>query len=74
MIIRTEEDEEFAALDIDFLDQDFLVDILEQLNKQLAVQMQSEFDKKIKSKTGKDEFGVYLLMKTSMGMDRSDEQ
>ena len=56
-----QEDEEFAELDIDFLDNDFLVDILEQLNKQLAVQMQSEFDKKSKSKTGKDEFGVILL-------------
>ena len=55
------EDEEFAELDIDFLDNDFLVDILEQLNKQLAVQMQSEFDKKSKTKTGKDEFGVILL-------------
>jgi len=56
-----QEDEEFVELDIDFLDNDFLVDILEQLNKQLAVQMQSEFDKKSKSKTGKDEFGVILL-------------
>ena len=36
--------------------------------------MQSEFDKKTKNKTGKDEFGVYLLMKTHMGMDRTDEQ
>ena len=55
------EDEEFAELDIDFLDNDFLVDILDQLNRQLAVQMQSEFDKKSKTKTGKDEFGVILL-------------
>ena len=55
------EEEEFTGLDVDFLDQDFLVDILDQLNKQLAVQMQSEFDKKSKTKTGKDEFGVILL-------------
>ena len=32
-----------------------------QLNKQLAIQMRSEFDKKSKSKTGTDEFGVTLL-------------
>jgi hypothetical protein len=39
-----------------------LVDILAQLNKQLALQMRSEFDKgKDKKKTGKDEFGVTLL-------------
>ena len=50
------------ALDIDFLEQNFLVDILDQLNKQLALQMRSEFDKgKDKRKTGKDEFGVILL-------------
>ena len=56
------EEEEFTGLDVDFLDQDFLVDILDQLNKQLAVQMQSEFDKnKNKKKTGQDEFGVILL-------------
>ena len=56
------EEEEFTGLDVDFLDQDFLVDILDQLNKQLAVQMQSEFDKnKNKKKTGQDEFGIILL-------------
>jgi hypothetical protein len=52
-------------LDIDFLEQNFLVDILAQLNKQLAMQMRSEFDKK-KSATGvtfgKDpETGIILL-------------
>ena len=43
-----EEDEsQFATgLDIDFLEQNFLVDILKQLNKELAKQMRSEFDKK----------------------------
>ena len=56
------EEEEFTGLDVDFLDQDFLVDILDQLNKQLAVQMQSEFDKnKNKKKAGQDEFGIILL-------------
>ena len=59
-LLETEE-EEFTGLDVDFLDQDFLVDILAQLNKQLAIQMRSEFDKKSKSKTGTDEFGVTLL-------------
>jgi hypothetical protein len=57
------EEEEFTGLDVDFLDQNFLVDILEQLNRQLALQMRSEFDKgKDKRKTGKDEFGVILLI------------
>ena len=61
-LLETEEDEANTALEIDFLDQNFLVDILAQLNKQLALQMRSEFDKgKDKRKTGKDEFGVILL-------------
>jgi len=61
-LLETEEDEEVTALEIDFLEQNFLVDILEQLNRQLALQMRSEFDKgKDKRKTGTDEFGVTLL-------------
>jgi len=40
------EDEASSLLDVDFLDQNFLGDILEQLNLQLALQMRSEFDKK----------------------------
>ena len=61
-LLETEQDEANTALEIDFLDQNFLVDILAQLNKQLALQMRSEFDKgKDKRKTGKDEFGVILL-------------
>ena len=42
-----EEDEsQFATgLDIDFLEQNFLADILEQINKELAKSMRSEFDK-----------------------------
>ena len=62
-LLEVEEDEYASALDVDFLDQDFLVDILEQLNRQLALQMRNEFDKKKdKKKTGKDEFGVILLI------------
>ena len=61
-LLETEEDESDTALEIDFLDQNFLLDILAQLNKQLALQMRNEFDKgKDKKKTGKDEFGVILL-------------
>ena len=61
-LLETPEDEYASALDIDFLDQNFLVDILEELNKQLALQMRNEFDKKkTKKKTGQDEFGVILL-------------
>ena len=61
-LLETEEDAEATALEIDFLDQNFLVDILAQLNKQLALQMRNEFDKgREKKKTGKDEFGVTLL-------------
>ena len=61
------EEEESAwatALDIDFLEQNFLGDILKQLNEQLAKQMRSEFDKKKTSgvKTGKDEeTGIIIL-------------
>jgi len=62
-----EEDEsQFATgLDIDFLEQNFLVDILKQLNKELAKQMESEFDKKETTgevTLGKDpETGVIIL-------------
>ena len=61
------EEEESAwatALDIDFLEQDFLGDILKQLNEQLAKQMRSEFDKKRGTGviTGKDEAtGIIIL-------------
>ena len=60
-LLEVEEDEFAGALDIDFLEQNFLKDILAELNKQLAVQMQSEFDKDKKKKAGQDEFGVILL-------------
>tara|TARA_B110000208_G_scaffold115587_1_gene141844 strand:+ start:113 stop:1219 length:1107 start_codon:yes stop_codon:yes gene_type:complete len=69
------EEEEFTGLDVDFLDQDFLVDILAQLNAQLAVQMRSEFDKnKNKKKAGQDEFGIILLDEDPQWVwKRSDE-
>ena len=60
-LLEVEEDEFAGALDIDFLEQNFLKDILAELHKQLAVQMQSEFDKDKKKKAGQDEFGVILL-------------
>ena len=44
--LEIEDDEYVSMLDTDFLDQNFLADILEQLNRQLALQMRSEFDKK----------------------------
>ena len=59
------EDEASTSLDIDFLDQNFLGDILEQLNLQLALQMRSEFDKKqgkYDFKLGKDKVtGITIL-------------
>ena len=59
------EDEASTLLDVDFLDQNFLGDILEQLNIQLALQMRSEFDKKqgkYDFKLGKDkDTGITIL-------------
>ena len=59
------EDDAVSLLDTDFLDQNFLGDILEQLNIQLALQMRSEFDKKKSAyefKLGKDkETGITIL-------------
>ena len=63
--LEIEEDEYATILDIDFLDQNFLGDILEQLNIQLALQMRSEFDKKKTTydfTLGKDkETGITIL-------------
>ena len=63
--LEIEEDEYATILDVDFLDQNFLGDILEQLNRQLALQMRSEFDKKkgaYEFKIGKDkETGITIL-------------
>ena len=44
--LEDEEDTWATGLDIDFLEQNFLVDILAQINKELAKAMRSEFDKK----------------------------
>ena len=44
--LEEDEDQFVTGLEIDFLEQNFLVDILKQLNKELAKQMRSEFDKK----------------------------
>jgi hypothetical protein len=60
-LLEVEEDEFAGSLDIDFLEQNFLKDILAELNKQLAIKMRSEFDKDKKRKAGQDEFGVILL-------------
>jgi hypothetical protein len=59
-----EETENWATgLDIDYLEQNFLVDILDQINKELAKQMRSEFDKKgTTGKFGKDPItGIIFL-------------
>jgi len=62
-LLEVEEDEYSNRLDIDFLEQNFLGDILAELNKQLALQMRSEFDKvKDKRKEGRDEFGILLII------------
>ena len=44
--LEEEENLYVTGLDIDFLQQNFLADILEQINRELAIQMQNEFDKK----------------------------
>ena len=44
--LEEEEDLYVTGLDIDFLQQNFLADILAQINEELALQMQNEFDKK----------------------------
>ena len=65
-----EEDENLyvTGLDIDFLQQNFLADILKQINEELALQMRNEFDKQEEKKSldgitlGKDpETGVIIL-------------
>ena len=65
-----EEDENLyvTGLDIDFLQQNFLADILKQINEELAREMRNEFDKQAERKSigdiklGKDpETGVIIL-------------
>ena len=66
--LEEEEDLYITGLDIDFLQQNFLADILKQINEELAEQMRNEFDKQEERKSiegitlGKDpETGVIIL-------------
>ena len=63
--LEDEEDNWVTGLDIDFLEQNFLVDILAQINKELRKEMEDEFKKQktvAKVTLGKDpETGVILL-------------
>ena len=63
--LEEEVDNWVTGLDIDFLEQNFLVDILEQINKEFAKLMRNEFDKDKTAtdvRLGKDtETGITLL-------------
>ena len=66
--LEEEENLYVTGLDIDFLQQNFLADILKQINEELAEQMRNEFDKQEERKSiegitlGKDpETGVIIL-------------
>ena len=61
--LEEEVDNWVTGLDIDFLEQNFLVDILEQINKEFAKLMRNEFDKGQDGiRLGKDpETGITLL-------------
>ena len=63
--LEEEKDQWVTGLDIDFLEQNFLVDILAQINRELAKAMRSEFDKKSTTgdvRLGKDpETGIIIL-------------
>jgi len=63
--LEEEEDLYVTGLDIDFLEQNFLADILKQINEELAKEMRSEFDKQKtigEIKLGKDPVtGVIIL-------------
>ena len=66
--LEEEEDLYVTGLDIDFLQQNFLADILKQINEELAEQMRNEFDKQKEKRSiegitlGKDpETGVIIL-------------
>ena len=66
--LEEEENLYVTGLDIDFLQQNFLADILKQINEELALQMRNEFDKQEERKSiegitlGKDpETGVIIL-------------
>ena len=49
--LEEEEDLYVTGLDIDFLQQNFLADILKQINEELALQMRNEFDKQEERKS-----------------------
>jgi len=66
--LEENEDLYVTGLDIDFLQQNFLADILKQINEELAKEMRNEFDKQAERKSigdiklGKDpETGVIIL-------------
>ena len=66
--LEEEEDLYVTGLDIDFLQENFLADILKKINEELALQMRNEFDKQEERKSiegitlGKDpETGVIIL-------------
>lgn len=64
----------WTELDIDFLENVFLVDVLEVLNKQLAKQMKSSFEKKDKPFLGKDpETGLELYDDQTKWIFRRDD-
>ena len=61
--LEEETDNWVTGLDLDFLEQNFLVDILDQINQELAKQMRNEFDKSQDGiRLGRDpETGITLL-------------
>ena len=64
-LLATKDDEDFEELDVDYLAQDFLADVLDQINKVLAESFLSQltdvFVKK-KQKTGQDELtGIIII-------------
>jgi len=69
-MLETPEDEYASALDIDFLEQNFLKDILEELNKQLALQMRNEFDKQDEKRSIE---GIFLGKNPETGVIILDE-
>ena len=65
--LEEEEDLYVTGLDIDFLEQNFLANILDQINKELAKAMRSEFDK------GKGTDGIFLGKNPETGVIILDE-
>jgi len=64
-LLSVEQDEDFEELDVDYLAQDFLADVLDQINAVLAKSFLSELTNvfvKKKQKTGQDELtGIIIL-------------